>query len=79
MKEMTCKELGGACDKIFRANTFDEIAEISKLHGQEMFKRGDPDHLKAMEKMRTLMEKPEAMNRWFEEKKEIFESHPDIS
>ena len=41
MKTMTCKQLGGACDKEFNANTFDEIAEMSKMHGKEMFKIGD--------------------------------------
>ncbi len=27
---MTCKQLGGACDATFSANTFEEIAELSK-------------------------------------------------
>ncbi len=30
MKTMTCKQLGGACDKEFQANTFEEMAELSK-------------------------------------------------
>ena len=39
MKTMSCKELGGACDKVFHANTFEEIAEMSKQHGMEMFQK----------------------------------------
>lgn len=39
MKTMTCKQLGGACDKTFSANTFDEIVTMSKHHGMEMFKK----------------------------------------
>jgi predicted small metal-binding protein len=39
MKMMTCKQLGGACDKEFRANSFEEIAEMSKQHGMEMFQK----------------------------------------
>ena len=39
MKKMTCKQLGGACDLEFQANTFDEIAELSKKHGKEMFEK----------------------------------------
>ena len=39
MKTMTCKQLGGACDKEFHANTFDEMAEMSKTHGMEMFQK----------------------------------------
>jgi len=48
MKTMTCKQLGGACDHEFHANTFGEMAELSKKHGMEMFQIGDGEHLKAM-------------------------------
>ena len=37
MKKMTCKQLGGACDKIFSGNTFEELANQSKAPGKEMF------------------------------------------
>ena len=30
MKTMTCMQLGGACEKEFTANTFDDIEEMSK-------------------------------------------------
>ena len=39
MKIMNCKQLGGACDKEFHANSFEEIAEMSKQHGMEMFQK----------------------------------------
>ena len=32
MKTMTCKELGGACDKEFHANTFENFAKVGKVH-----------------------------------------------
>jgi hypothetical protein len=77
MKTMTCKQLGGACDKKFHANSFEEIAEMSKKHGSEMFQNGDEDHLKAMNEMKDLMQEPEAMKEWFENKKKEFESLPE--
>ena len=40
MKTMTCKQLGGACNKTFHANSFEEIADMSKKHGMEMFQKG---------------------------------------
>ena len=46
MKTMTCKQLGGACDEAFSANTFDEIVNMSKNHGMKMFKQKDKRHLK---------------------------------
>jgi hypothetical protein len=74
MKTMTCKQLGGACDKEFHGDTFEEIAEQSKKHGMEMFQRGDKDHIEAMNKMKALMTSPDAMKQWFEEKRNEFDS-----
>ena len=77
MKTMTCRQLGGACDKSFHADTFDELAEMSKKHGMEMYQAGDKDHLAAMNAMQVLMQSPEAMKEWFEGKRKEFEALPD--
>jgi len=77
MKSMTCKELGGACDETFTANTFEEIAEQSKQHGMAMFQQQDADHLAAMAVLKGLMQNPQAMQAWYEEKKKAFEALPD--
>ena len=77
MKTMNCKQLGGACDKKFHANTFEEIAELSKQHGMEMFQKNDEAHLKAMSEMQALMQNPEAMKAWFDNKKKEFEALPE--
>ena len=69
MKTMTCYQLGGACDKIFNASSFEEIAEMSKKHGSIKYQMGDEKHLKAMNKMMELMKSPEATARWSENKK----------
>ena len=74
---MTCKQLGGACDLEFQANTFDEIAELSKKHGKEMFEKNDAAHLEAMHKMQKLMKNPEDMKKWFEDKRKEFDSLDD--
>ena len=74
---MNCKQLGGACDKAFHADTFEEIAEMSKKHGMEMFQKNDELHLKAMNEMQALMQKPEARKDWFEYKKKEFDALPE--
>ena len=74
MKTMICSQLGGACDKKFSANTFDEIAEMSKKHGMEMFQKNDKPHIEAMNRMQELMTSPEAMTNWFDAKRKEFES-----
>lgn len=77
MKTMTCNQLGGACDKKFRANTFDEMAELSKKHGMEMYQSGDEKHLNAMNEMQKLMQSPNAMQAWFENKRKEFDALPE--
>lgn len=36
MKTMNCKQLGGACGQEFHANSFEEMAEMSKQHGMKI-------------------------------------------
>lgn len=76
MKTMTCNQLGGACNEEFHADTFEEIAEMSKKHGTEKLQMGDEHHLKAMKKMMELMKSPDEMNEWFESKRSEFDSLP---
>ena len=77
MKTMNCKQLGGACDIEFQADSFDEMAEMSRKHCMEMFEINDEHHLKAMSEMQELMQNPEAMTNWFENKRKEFEALPE--
>ena len=45
MKTMTCRQLGGACDITFQAETFEDMANLSKKHAMEMFEKGDQPHM----------------------------------
>jgi hypothetical protein len=45
---------------------------MSKQHGMEMFQAKAEAHLKAMNQMQALMQNPEAMKNWFENKKKEF-------
>ena len=74
MKTMTCKQLGGACDHEFHAETFEEMAKMSQQHGMEMMQKGDQAHMSAMNEMRELMKTPEGMNAWMESKRQEFEA-----
>jgi hypothetical protein len=77
MKTMSCRQLGGACDKEFRASTFEEMAALSQQHGMEMHQQQDAPHLEAMQKMQELMKIPEQMQQWFESRKAEFEALPE--
>lgn len=77
MKVMTCTQLGGAGDNKFYANSFEEIAGMSKQHAMEMLQKKDAAHLNAMNEMQEIMKKPEAITKWFANKKKEFEALPD--
>lgn len=77
MKTMTCKELGGACDQPFSANTFDEIAMMVSKHAREMVQQGDAAHIQAMNEMRTSMASTDLMNAWMDTKRRVFNALPD--
>ncbi len=77
MKTMTCKQLGGVCDREFHAETFEEMAEMGKKHGTEMYEKGDEEHIKVMEEMKELMNDPEAMKEWIENKQKEFDALPE--
>ena len=77
MKTMTCKQLAGACDKEFHAETFEEMGEMSKKHAMEMAEMGDKAHIDKMEEMKNLMNKPEAVKEWFEKVQREFDASPE--
>jgi len=77
MKAMTCAQLGGACDKKLRANTFEELARLSQQHGEEMLQKQDAQHLEAMKKMQLLMKEPAKMQEWFESRQAEFDALPE--
>jgi len=77
MKTMTCKQMGGACEETFSANTFEEMAELSKAHGMEMMQKQDAAHLKIMGEMKAIMDKPGAIEKYMAEKRKAFDDAPD--
>jgi len=68
---MTCKQLGGACNVTFSATTFEEITELSKQQGMEMFQKQDAAHIREMQE---LMKSPKVMQQWFADCKKEFEA-----
>ena len=77
MKTIKCKDLGGACEFEFIANSFEEVAELSKQHGAEMYQKQEPAHLDAMSAMQEMMENPGDIHKWFESKRKMFEELPE--
>ncbi len=77
MKTMSCKQLDGACDQHFSANTFDELAMMMSKHAREMVQQGDAAHIEAMNEMRKNMSSPDAMQVWMATKRKTFDGLPE--
>ena len=77
MKTMTCKQLSGACDKEFHAKTFEEMTELSKKHGMEMYQNGDEEHIKVMKEMMELMKDPKSMQKCMDNMRREFDALPE--
>ncbi len=73
MKSMTCNQLGGACDKVFTAATFEEMAALSQQHGKEMFGAQDAAHMAAMNEMMAMMQNGK-MDEWMNARKAEFDA-----
>jgi predicted small metal-binding protein len=69
MKTMTCKELGGPCNKKLSADTWDEMVKTMTAHVMQ----NHPDTAKEMEKMHN--EDPE---QWGKEMKPKWEAAEEV-
>jgi hypothetical protein len=67
------------CNKELHAETFEEMVQLSKQHGMEMFQKNDDEHIKVMNKMREGMNDPDAMKNYMESKQKMFDSLPEDS
>ena len=77
MRAMTCKQLNGACDKEFHANTFEEMAQLSKQHGMEMYQKGDKNHIKKMNEMMDIMKDSKKMKKCMDNMRKDFDESPE--
>ena len=77
MKSMTCRQLGGPCNKKFYGDTFEEVAKSSRKHCMEMLQIGDEDHLYAINEMSLIKDHPEEMKKWLKTKKNEFAELPE--
>jgi hypothetical protein len=69
MRVMTCRELGGPCDKRLTASTWDEMVKTMTTHVMERH----PATAKEMQKMHS-----EDPRRWGREMKPKWEAKADV-
>ena len=72
MKTMTCKQMGGPCDKEFHGNTADEVIKAQDRHLKEIVKNGDTVHQEALTAMQGRWKHPIKGMGWYKQVKTDF-------
>ncbi len=76
MKKLTCRDLGGPCDKEITGNSFDEMGNNCKTHVMEQINNGDESHKIAAGKMKDAT--PEQQKAWMAEFEKKYKEAPEV-
>ena len=77
MKTMTCKQLGGPCDLVLRAETADEIIKAQDKHLKDAVAAGDKAHESAAQDMKGRWKHPIKSMGWYKVVKRDFAALPE--
>lgn len=77
MKTMTCKQLGGPCDRAHRGDTADEVIKAQDRHLREAVAQGDSAHEAALKEMKGRWKNPIAGMGWYKKSKRDFAALPE--
>ena len=77
MKTMTCKDLGGPCDRELHGDTADEIIKAQDRHLEETVADGDDTHAGALKEMKGRWKHPIAGMGWYKQTKRSFAALPE--
>ena len=76
MKKLTCRDLGGPCDKEVTGNSFNDVGNNCKTHVMEQINSGDEAHLAAAAKMKNAS--PEEHKSMMAEFEKRYNKAPNI-
>lgn len=77
MKTMTCRELGGPCDRAHHGETADDVIKAQDSHLKEMVASGDDAHQDAAKEMRGRWKHPISGMGWYRKAKRDFAALPE--
>jgi thiamine biosynthesis protein ThiC len=77
MKQITCKQMGGPCDAVFKGETSGEIATAAAAHIEEMAKT-DSAHQATYDEMAEIASNPDSHKQWQEDFQDLFDEEPDV-
>lgn len=77
MKTMTCKQMGGPCDKAFQGTSADEVIKAQDRHLKEAVADGDTTHETALKAMQARWKNPIKGMGWYKKVKKDFAALPE--
>ena len=77
MKTMSCRQLGGPCDRTHRGETADEVIKAQDRHLKEAEKAGDGTHQQARDAMKGRWRRPKKSLDWYRETTRAFAALPE--
>jgi len=77
MKTITCKQLGGPCDRAHHGASADEVIKAQDQHLKDMVNGGDSDHQPALKEMKGRWKHPISGMGWYKQAKRDFAALPD--
>ena len=77
MKTMTCRQMGGPCDKAFQGDTADDVINAQDQHLKDMVAAGDEAHVPANNDMRGRWKHPLKGMGWYKSTKKAFADLPE--
>ncbi len=77
MKTMTCRDLGGACDVVHRAESADDVIKAQDRHLKQEEEVGDGTHQAARDAMKSRWRHPRKSMGWYNDTKQAFAALPE--
>ena len=77
MKTMTCRQLGGPCERALHGMTADEVIKAQDRHLREAVASGDASHEPALQAMKGRWKHPIAGMGWYKQAKRDFAALPE--
>jgi hypothetical protein len=72
MTTMTCRQLGGPCDRELTGETADDVIKAQDRHLREAVRAGDAAHEPAHEEMKARWRHPVRSMGWYRDVKKSF-------
>ena len=72
MTTMTCRQLGGPCDRELNGETADDVIKAQDRHLREAVRAGDAAHEPALGEMKARGRHPGRAMGWYREVKKSF-------